>query len=503
MNKLWLVGGGVLVAGALLAWSWRNGADPAADSRRGEEDFVVRRGSLPVTLTENGTLVAKDSKPVVPKIRGQGKIVSMVEEGKVVAENEILCKLDPTEAKKQLEEVDNQIVAAESELNTAKTELDIQQSENVATVEKAKVDLDKARKELERYRDGDAPQERRKLEVDITDARTEFVRAQKRFDDSTKLLEQNFIKKIELEDHKIALEKATVKKEGAELALQIFEKYTWPMNILEKEIKSRDGERELTTAQKRADSRLNQKQVAVELSTRKLNNLKRQRDEAQKEIDNMEIKAPCPGIVLYGDPKQPWYRENIKVGGEVWSGSTVMTIPDLRVMQVKLQVHEADINKLKLKLSCKVTMDTYPGLVLEGEVSKIAQIANSNRWEGETDVKRFDVELTLKHDEQTKLKPGVSAKAEIFVEDRKEVLSVPVQCVFLEGGTHYCHARTAAGRPERRALKVGIASETFIEVQEGVAEGDKVLLFNPSLPVDREKAKDKSTEPASFPKDKS
>src|SRR4029077_9706823 len=123
---------------------------------------------------------------------------------------------------------------------------------------KATVALERARKELEKYRDGEAPQERRKLEVAIKDTETEFNRAQKNLADSRLLLEQNYIKKSELEDHQIIFEKTTVQKEGAELALKIFDKYTCPMQLTDLQTKLADAERDVTTVQKRGESTLGQ-----------------------------------------------------------------------------------------------------------------------------------------------------------------------------------------------------------------------------------------------------
>src|SRR5262249_13307746 len=158
------------------------------------------------------------------------------------------------------------------------------------------------------------------------------------------------------------LEKATVKLEGAERALQLFDKYTRPTTLRKDENALKDAERELETAEKRSKAKLNQKEADVLQADKRIKRLKQQLDERRKDIENMTMKAPCPGILIYGDPREPWYREQVKLGGTIWGGNTLMTIPDLRVMQVKIEVHEADINKLKVGQPTVVTMDTYPGL---------------------------------------------------------------------------------------------------------------------------------------------
>src|SRR5262245_50739858 len=267
----------------------------------------------------------------------------------------------------------------------------------------------------------------------------------------------------------------------------MFEKYTLPMGTRAKEVAVSDAEREKSNADKRAESTLRQKEVAVEQNDKKLTMLNKQLDKAQKEIAKMTIKAPIPGIVLYGDPDEPWYRDNIKLGGEVWGGMTLFTLPDLRVMQVKLQVHEADINKLKEGQTAKVSMDTYPGVILDGDITRIASIADSgqDRWNRDPEVKKFTVEITLKGGEELRLKPGISAKAEIFIDKRESTVYVPLQCVSLEEGKHLCWVQEGTGEPKCLEVTPGLSNDNYLEILSGLEPGQKVLLYNPRLGAPR------------------
>lgn len=474
------------IGGGALLWPW---ASQTAEAKAVSGDvFHVRRGDLPVAITENGTMVAKESQKITAKIESQSKILSLVEEGKQVAEGDEICKLDDAEVKKQVEQVEMEILTSEANLKSARTELEIQQVENQANLAKAKVALERATKEVEKYRDGEAPQERRKLEIALKDAQTEFNRKKKDLEDSQNLLKQNYIKKSELEDHQIAFERAQVQKEGAEVALQMFDKYTFPMAMTDLQTKLADADRDVANAEKRGESTLGQEQVAQQQAEKRLKMQQEQLGKRKEDLDHMVLKAPCPGIVVYGDPHDPWYRERIKVGGEIYGGFTVMTIPDLREMQVKLQIHEADISKLKLTLPATITTDSYPGLSLEGTVTKIASVANSgNDWSGNTEVKKFDVEVTVTPPKDIQLRPGISAKCVIHVENRQQTLFVPLQSVFAEGGSQWCHVQVPDKPPEKRAIKLGTSNDTYVEILEGLAEGDAVLLYNPSLPDARDK----------------
>lgn len=446
--------------------------------------FAARRGTLTVTLVENGKLVAKDSRKVTADVRGSAKITWLVEEGSSVEEGEVVCRLDASDKEEQLEQREMDILKARADLDTAKTNLEIQQAENESSLEKSANDHEKAIKERQRYEEGDAPKERRNLLVAISEAETAEARARRNHENSQKLLAKEFILSTEAEEDEIEWKRTEVKLEGSRKDLELYEKYTLPMTLKDREVAVSTARRGLETEEKRAENQLRQKQVAVEQYSAQLAKLERQRDETAEDIEKMVLRAPSPGIIIYGDPRRPWRRNDITVGGDVYGDTTILTVPDLRVMQVKLRIHEADISKMHEGLTATVTMDTYPGLVLEGTVTRIASIASGdNRWEDDPEVKKFDVEVTLDSEGlDVELKPGVSAKAEVFIDDRDEVLYVPIQCVFMEEGQHWVYTLGTDGKPLATEVETGISNSNYIEILEGLDEGERVLLFNPNLP---------------------
>ncbi len=476
MNRILLGVLGVAGGLALVFVPW-GGKTTAAGGVGSAELHTVRRNDLRITLVENGTMVAKDSQRVRTKIRGESKIEFLIEEGKEVKQGDVVCKLDSAPLQKEIDEIKMQILETETAVESARSELKIQEGETAAAEHKAGIALDKAQKEVEKYRDGEAPQERRKLEVALKDAETKFNRAKKNLDDSQKLLEQNYIKKSELEDHKLAFEAAEVNQESAQAALRMFDKYTFPMTVTDHSTKVGDAERDLATAKQRGKNTLGQKRVTVQQVEKKLQSLQDSLKERSTDLANMTLTAPCPGIVVHGDPHE-WYRERLRAGSTVWGNQTLLTIPDLRVMQVKLQIHEADISKVKLGLKAAITTDSYPGMVLAGEVTKIATVANSNGDSG--DVKKFGVEVVMQTPD-VQLRPGISAKVEIHIDVRPAALAVPLQCVFTEDGASYCLVQVGNTPPQRRKVTTGLSNDNFMEVVDGLQEGDAVLLHNPLL----------------------
>ena len=459
----------------------------------GEALYTVERGKLTVTITENGSLMAKNSEKISFTGRRGGNITFLIEEGKTVAKGEVLCKLDTTELEKQIQQGELDIVKTDADLNSAKTELEIQVSENVAAIEKSKITLIKAENDLEKYRDGDVPKERRNLEIAIKEARTKHSRAKKKYEDSVKLEAEKFINQSQLEQDQIDFERSEIQMTGADRDLELFEKYTLPMTMVDKQTALKDAKRGVDNAGKRAKSTLRKKEVAVQSYDQRLRRITTNLDQVKKELEKFTIKSPAPGIVLYGDPSQPWYRQNIKIGAQMWGGGqTLFTIPDLSVMQVQVQVHEADINKVKVGQVATITMDTYPGMVLKGKITKIASIAGQQMGGMSAEVKKFTVDIVIDSTKGNTLKPGISAKAEIFIDEREEVLFVPLQCVFIEEGTHYCYVMRDGNQPVRVAVKPELSNDTYLQIVEGIEEGDLVLLYNPVLKAKMDSLKEQS-----------
>lgn len=492
MKALWTILVLALAGGGFWWWK-RDAADAGKSAVSPDGLFTVAKGDLPITLTENGTLVAKDSKKVAPTFRSRGKIVSIVEEGKVVVEGDELCKFDPSELQQQVDQAQLEITKAEADVQTAKTELEIQEKQSESDIKKAKIALEKAEKDKQKYEEGDHPQEVRRIDISIKEANLAWEKMKKKVEDSRLLRLKDYITQSALDEDEQDFERATIAKERAEKDKEIFEKFVLPMALRDKVTDLEDADLALSTVQKRTESTLRQKQVAVEQAQKRLDKLNEQLKERNEELTKMILKAPCPGIVIYGDPRFTWddFSQNLKVGSEIWGGNTLFTIPDLRVMQVRLQVHEADINKIKLEMTTRVTMETYPGILIYGKITKIAAIAT----EGNQEVKKFDVEVTLDAITEVELKPGISAKAEVMIDVRKDATYVPFQCVFLESGKHWCYTVDAARQPQRVEVKPGMSNDSYLEIVEGITAGQQVLLYNPSVPTGAPSPEDKEKTP--------
>lgn len=98
------------------------------------------------------------------------------------------------------------------------------------------------------------------------------------------------------------------------------------------------------------------------------------------------------------------------------------------------------------------------------------------------DTRVYETILTI-DGEVDQLKPGMTAVVEIHVRRLPDVLSVPVQAVMQVGAESWCYVEDGSSGPERRKLSLGLTNHKFIEVRQGLAEGERVVL-NPMAIVD-------------------
>jgi HlyD family secretion protein len=467
----------VVAAGGIAAWKFDLFSASGPSNDNGKASHVVRRQTLKMVLTERGTLKAKNSTKIV--CEAHGKIAQLIDEGKSVKKGEVLVELDKEDTQNRLEQYENQITQLDAELKSATTEELIQVGQNKTDIEKAKLALEVAKVELKKHTEATVPAKERELKLSIEEAEIKLTEAKDSLEVAEELFKEEFSTAYDVEQAKLALKRAENNVETAKMNWASYRDYDLPLEKKKKEAAVTEADRGLLRAMKRAEAQISAKEARVQQKKVQLSRVQSQIKRTKKQLDKMTIPAPTDGTVLYGDPDNPWNVENIKVGGQVWHNMTLMTLPDPSEMAAVIQVHEADIDKVKLGLPAFITSEMQKDVIFEGEVIKIGTVANAGRRWGGDNVKRFKVELTLKG-KDLNLKPGTSARVEIQIGEVPDVLAIPLQAVFAKEGKHYCY-RGNGGKPERVQVEPGRSNESFVEVKSGLDEGDKVLLYDPEI----------------------
>jgi HlyD family secretion protein len=187
-----------------------------------------------------------------------------------------------------------------------------------------------------------------------------------------------------------------------------------------------------------------------------------------------------------------------RVRGSDFSEDVVMVIAALNAMEVKFEVGEHEVVHLKPGQPAEVTMDALEGESYQGAVVEIAQKALIKNPGTEAEVTSFPVTVALES-RPPRVLPGMSAEVRISAETREDAVLVPIQAVTVraekslpdwqppvEGAGLTTKRRgetlskvvfvVAEGeRAEVRRVRTGIASDTDLEIVEGLKEGERVV----------------------------
>lgn len=236
---------------------------------------------------------------------------------------------------------------------------------------------------------------------------------------------------------------------------------------------------ELIREKREAMAKMAQVEARFRTARRRYELQVKKRADLQEQLESCVIKATKTGLVAYGPAKKDRYSrdETVQEGADLRRGQVIITIPDMSKLAVDVDIHESHIKKIKLGQLARITVDAVADRTLIGKVTKVAVLPDSNasRYNPSLKVYPTRIEIEGAHDW---LMPGMTAKVEIVVNELKDVVYVPVQSVFFEEDAHYTFVMDG-DKYERRPVAIGAHNDEFIEVKEGLEEGDTVLLKRP------------------------
>lgn len=337
--------------------------------------------------------------------------------------------------------------------------------------------------DINKLEDGEAKQQLRSLQDALQVAQEELLLARDRIAGQRRLEARGFITPTELEAEELNLNKANNKMEQEETSLKLYIQYTFPK---EAEQKLSDYENSVMSYQRQVKENIaEQAQEAARYSSaeRKYNLERVKLADVNEQIELATITAQRPGLVVYGASDQNSRRfrgnseEAIQEGATVRERQSILTIPDMREMAVKVNIHESAVQRVAVGQSVKVSVDAFPDERLTGVVTKVAVVADSANSFMNPDLKVYPTTIKIDGTHEW-LRPGMSAEIDILVQSLENVVYVPIQAVTYFGDKRVVYV-ASRGRAERREIEVGAFSDSYIEIQSGLEAGEEVLLLPP------------------------
>ena len=466
-------GGAVVLLLVILVALFPSGSSDDVASRY----HTVEKGDFLVSIVEAGNLDAVNEVVVRNEVEGSARIIYIVPEGSQVKEGDLLVELDSAEAEEKVNQQEINFEKAKADYVTAENDLEIQKSIIQSEVDAAQLTLDFAKIELNKFREGARMQTIRDAEITIQSTEESLLLAKEELQWTEKLVKQGFETQSNLDKGKLSVLKQQLELEKARTNLWMITTFDIPRDERQFISDVEEAEKNLSRVKQQGENKVTQFETDLITTKNTLELNRRKLEDDKEQLTKTKIYAPQDGFVVYSIARSRYSSESmIEEGATVRNRQELIKLPDTSKMKVEVKVHESHINKVRPGLTAFVRLDSSPDIRYKGIVSKVATLPDTqSRW-ANPNLKVYATEVVVTDPLPVDIKPGVSANTEIVITNIPQTLTVPIQAVTtLKGKQVVYDAKASTPRP----VEVGLFNSKFIEILDGVSEGDKVLLSPP------------------------
>jgi HlyD family secretion protein len=476
--------------------------------------FTVQRSDLPIVVTERGNLESQLNVEVlcevdeIPRAGVSGTpIVWIIPNGTSVEAGELLIELDAAPHQERLDQQILETDRARANQIQAQAKHENQITQNETTQADAELDVRLAELEVEMFTDEESGT--RKLEIEAIERLIDDVNNEIRAAQANLQLKENEKRGIETlfklgyagksELDRIRLDflqaegqfAAKVNRLKTQMSsLDKLQDYELDMESLRLHGKLETARRKLEQVKRNNEALVAQSQALLDAANQGLAKEEERLARYREQLEKCRIYAPQDGMVAYAVSSSRYSREEIREGVAVRQRQRLLSLPNLTKMQVRTAVHESVLDQIKPGLRTTVRLDAFADRIYQGSVKSVAVLPDPGGYFS-SDTKVYETLVTIDQEVQ-QLKPGMTAVVEIHVDRLVNVISIPVQAVVQIQKQTWCYV-DERGIPVRRPLKMGRSNDKFVEILEGLAEGDRVVL-NPMAIFDESEQSDSQTD---------
>jgi len=443
-----------------------------SEAESNQQLVEVTRGDLTVTVNGIGNIAIAEERTL--SFGADGKVEEIyIEEGDKVSKNDVLAKLDTdalelavTQAELALTEQQVAVTQAEvalTEKEVAVTEAEVALTEKEVAVTEAQVALETAEYNLYEAKDIYIWQ-------DIRTAQSDVDEAQRYLDDALWNLNQSTGPGVEFAQ-KIVIH-AQSRLDTAEDILEAMLAGTDPQEVDIKNLELELAQQSLELTQltlELAEQSLEQArhseklaQQSVEQEQRSLVETRQSLALAQKQLNEATLTAPFDGVVA---------RVDVDEGDSVSATTTIAYFVDLTSLELEVEVDEIDIPSVKLGQRAIISIDALPGVELEGKVTFIPPMSRE-----EPGLVLYDVKIGFDVPQGFELRGGMSATADIVIDERSNVLLVPNQAIRLDSQGNPVVMVMVNELTQERRVVTGISNGSHTEILSGLNEGEVIVI---------------------------
>lgn len=170
------------------------------------------------------------------------------------------------------------------------------------------------------------------------------------------------------------------------------------------------------------------------------------------------IEAPISGSIL---------STPLKAGTKVTTGTTVTSVGDTDNLQITAPIPERYVSRLSVGQAADITLVSYPDDIFKAKIVKVSPVVDSS-----TRTKEIILNFTEKDE---RVNAGMFAKVKLYIKDYEGVLVVPKDAV-VDNGKEDSYLFINSGAVAKKvSVTQGVAIDTFVIIEKGLREGDRVI----------------------------
>ena len=422
----------------------------------------VARGTIVQTISETGNVNAQTGAQVNIGSQITGRIKELnVDVGSYVQANQIIATLDLPDILAQYQQALAALNAAQQAYNQQVSGVGFTQTATTSDINKAQAALATAQATLRQDTDTLNAQVMA-AQAGVNQANATYVNAEVFLKREKELLDKGYVAKQDVDNAQAAANVAAAQLDTAKQNVLVVQTKT-ATTIETDRAAIHSAEAILAAARSEtANNVIKTQQVAAAQAA-----VEEARANVAFELAQYNksiIRTPISGTITSLSAQRG---DTVAAG---LSAPTLVTVVDLKRLQVDAYVDETDIGDVRLGQAAKVTVDAYPNKTFDGNVVKIAQGGALLQ-----NVVTYDTTIAMTNPRGL-LKPGMTATVTIVVSKHENVVVVPIEAVKYIGTTPVIYVAEGPKNMVAHRVQVGIADNTNTEILSGVTPGETIIL---------------------------
>lgn len=444
----------------------------SADDGDDVANYTVRRRTLEDRIVERGTVESQKTVYGKCEIPYRTKITFIVDEGTQVKKGDKVVAFETNELDKDIAQKEVELNEAIGKLDEAEQALKIKENENATNIAAAQLAFDIAEIDVTKYKEGDFQAEESEILRAIEEAQANLKKVQIEKKNIEILVKKGYKTPQQLLEVQLRENTFQFMVERDKQKHSVLLKYDRQKKLIEFEGKLTEAELKLDSAKKTAVSELKKAEAARENAKNGVKILEQRLEEYRGYLEKCVLYAEQDGTVAYANER--WYdpTDRIREGSEMYSGRSVYFLPDMANMQVKAGVHESVVDRIKVDQKATIRLEAFSDINLSGTVTSVAGMAASSY----SSVQNYEtIVLVDEFPSELAMKPGMTAEVDILVGTYEDVIAVPVGAITEHFEQTFVYVLDGS-QAERRRVKTDRVTHSFVEITDGLEEGEIVAL---------------------------